>query len=111
MQVIDWEKGPVRARRGEFQRTEEGLERATLLESEHFDVLALRSVPSFTRPAVPRARVIAVVGGSARLESTSRGFAPMDLARGDVLLLPALLGPLRFHPGQPGVEILEATAR
>lgn len=108
--VVDYELGPGRAVRAEYQRDGAGLEAALLASTRYFQMRSLR----LTGPAQLRtdglARVLLPVRGSGRVESPRGQFAAREFGFGDAFLLPGSLDEVMLAPGPGGLELLEGIA-
>jgi mannose-6-phosphate isomerase len=77
--------------------------RERLVHCDYFRLSRLRSESTFTVGAVGAPRVLVSIDGNGQL---NHGGATYEIGRGDVFLLPAILGACSFHPRGP-VNVLE----
>lgn len=77
--------------------------RERLLRCEQFTVWRVRGAEPFHVGAKNIPRVLVGVGGEGRLEHGGNSY---ELGKGDVMLLPAILGPCAYHP-HDDVTLLE----
>jgi mannose-6-phosphate isomerase len=77
--------------------------REKLFDCEHFRLWRLRGERSFSVGATNLPRILVCIGGWGHVEHGGAAFA---IGKGDVLLLPAVLGACAFRPGE-AVTLLE----
>ena len=70
-------------------------ERARLFHCEHFWLWRLRGQSPFTVGAADVPRILVCVQGAGQVEHLGANYA---VGKGDVLLLPAVVGECTFHP-------------
>lgn len=111
LEVVNHSIGPGAARRAAFAAAS-GLQESELARCDYFRLAALRADAAGGRRTTDGfARVLAVTGGSGRIEAADgAGFAPLSVAFGDVALIPGSLAAFRLVGGAEPLEILEGTA-
>ena len=102
MACIDFAEGPVRLVTPVVETTTP-VEREKLFHCEHFWLWRLRGQSPFTVGAVDLPRVLVCVEGKGQVEHGSATYA---VGRGDVFLLPAVIGKCVFRP-RGAVNLLE----
>jgi mannose-6-phosphate isomerase len=102
MACIDFAEGPV-SRVTPVVETTTPVERERLFHCEHFWLWRLRGRSRFTVGAVDLPRVLVCVEGEGQVEHGSATYA---VGRGDVFLLPAVIGRCVFRP-RGAVNLLE----
>jgi mannose-6-phosphate isomerase len=102
MACIDFAKGPV-SRVTPVVETTTPVERERLFRCEHFWLWRLRGQSPFTVGAVDLPRVLVCVEGEGQVEHGSATYA---VGRGDVFLLPAVIGQCVCRP-RGAVNLLE----
>jgi mannose-6-phosphate isomerase len=99
---IDFAKGPVGAVAPVVETTAP-VERERLFDCEHFLLWRLRGESPFTVGAVDVPRVLVCIGGAGEVEHNGASYA---MQKGDVVLLPAVIGVCSFRP-RTAVNLLE----
>jgi mannose-6-phosphate isomerase len=99
---IDFAEGPV-GRVTPVVETKTPVERERLFRCEHFWLWRLRGQSPFTVGAAGVPRLLVCIGGGGQVE---HGGATYAVARGDVFLLPAMIGKCVFRP-RGAVNLLE----
>jgi len=99
---IDFAKGPVGAVAPVVETTAP-VERERLFDCEHFLLWRLRGESPFTVGAPDVPRVLVCLQGGGEIEHGGAGYA---VRRGDVVLLPAVIGVCSFRP-RTAVNLLE----
>ncbi|MGA7695149.1 MAG: class I mannose-6-phosphate isomerase, partial [Candidatus Sulfotelmatobacter sp.] len=99
---IDFAEGPVR-RVMPVVETKTPVERERLFHCEHFSLWRLRGQSPFSVGAAGVPRVLVCIGGGGQVE---HGGATYSVAKGDVFLLPAIIGACTFQP-RSAVNLLE----
>ena len=99
---IDFAEGPVR-RVMPVVETKTPVERERLFHCEHFSLWRLRGQSPFSVGAAGVPRVLVCIGGGGQVE---HGGATYSVAKGDVFLLPAMIGACTFQP-RSAVNLLE----
>jgi mannose-6-phosphate isomerase len=99
---IDFAEGPV-SRVTSVLETTTPVERERLFHCEHFWLWRLRGQAPFTVGAVNLLRVLVCLEGDGRIE---HGDATYAIGKGDVFLLPAVIGTCVFRP-RGAVNLLE----
>jgi mannose-6-phosphate isomerase len=102
MACIDFAEGPVSRMMPEVQ-TMTPVERERLFHCEHFWLWRLRGQSPFTVGATHLPRVLVCLEGVGELEHCGISY---PVGRGDVFLLPAVIGQCVFRPGS-AVNLLE----
>jgi mannose-6-phosphate isomerase len=102
MACIDFAEGPVR-RVMPVVETKTPVERERLFHCEHFWLWRLRGQSPFTVGAAGVPHVLVCIGGGGQVE---HGGATYAVAKGDVFLLPAMIGACTFQP-LSAVNLLE----
>jgi mannose-6-phosphate isomerase len=102
MACIDFAEGPV-GRVTPVVETTTPVERERLFHCEHFLLWRLRGQSPFTVGAVDLPRVLVCVEGQGQIEHGSATYA---VGKGDVFLLPAMIGTCVFRP-RGAVNLLE----
>ena len=102
MACIDFAEGPVR-RVMPVLETKTPVERERLFHCEHFWLWRLRGKSPFTVGAPNVPRVLVCMEGAGQVE---HGGATYNVAKGDVFLLPAVVGACTFRP-RSAVNLLE----
>jgi len=102
MACIDFAEGPVRPVMPVVE-TKTPVERERLFHCEHFSLWRLRGQSSFTVGAADIPHLLVCVGGSGEVEQAGSTYA---VAKGDVFLLPAMIGACTFLP-RSAVNLLE----
>src|SRR5271156_155349 len=102
MACIDFAEGPVSLAAPVVEATTP-VERERLFNCEHFWLWRLRGQSQFTVGAVDLPRVLVCVAGEGQVEHGSATYA---VGRGDVFLLPAVIGQCVFRP-RGAVDLLE----
>jgi mannose-6-phosphate isomerase len=102
MTCIDFEEGPV-GRVTPVVEATTPVERERLFRCEHFWVWRLRGESPFTVGASDVPRVLVCIEGAGQVE---HGGATYAVAKGNVLLLPAVVGACTFRP-HGAVNVLE----
>jgi len=77
--------------------------RQQLVECSHFQVFRVNSEAEFQVGAEGEMRILVCLSGGGEIEFNG---APFGISRGEVMLLPAVVGACRFLPNQP-VSLLE----
>ncbi len=99
---IDFAEAPVR-RVMPVVETKTPVERERLFHCEHFSLWRLRGQSPFSVGAAGVPRVLVCIGGGGQVE---HGGATYSVAKGDVFLLPAMIGACTFQP-RSAVNLLE----
>jgi mannose-6-phosphate isomerase len=102
MACIDFAEGPV-TRVTPVVETTTPVERERLFDCEHFLLWRLRGESPFTVGALDVPRVLVCIGGDGQVEY---GGATYAVVKGDVFLLPAMIGACTFRP-RSTVNLLE----
>jgi mannose-6-phosphate isomerase len=102
MACIDFAEGPV-GRTTPVVEATSPVEREKLFQCEHFWLWRLRGQSPFTVGAAGVPRLLVCLGGSGQVE---HGGATYAVAKGDVFLLPAIIGACTFRP-RSAVNLLE----
>jgi mannose-6-phosphate isomerase len=102
MACIDFAEGPV-SRVAPVVETKTPVERERLFHCEHFWLWRLRGQSPFTVGAAGVPHLLVCIGGSGQVE---HGGATYAVAKGDVFLLPAMIGACTFRP-RSAVNLLE----
>jgi mannose-6-phosphate isomerase len=102
MACIDFSEGPV-SRVTPVVETTTPVERERLFDCEHFWLWRLRGQSPFTVGAVDLPRVLVCVEGAGQVEHGSAAYA---IGKGDVFVLPAVIGKCVFRP-RGAVNLLE----
>jgi mannose-6-phosphate isomerase len=102
MACIDFAEGPVR-RVTPVVETKTPVERERLFHCEHFWLWRLRGQSPFTVGAAGVPRLLVCIGGGGGVEHGGTTYA---VAKGDVFLLPAMIGACTFRP-RSAVNLLE----
>jgi mannose-6-phosphate isomerase len=102
MACIDFEEGPV-GRMTPVVEATTPVERERLFHCEHFWLWRLRGESPFTVGAADVPRVLVCIEGAGQVE---HGGATYAVAKGNVLLLPAVVGACTFRP-HGAVNVLE----
>jgi mannose-6-phosphate isomerase len=102
MACIDFAEGPVGWVTPEVE-TMTPIERESLFHCEHFLLWRLRGQSPFTVGALDLPRVLVCIGGVGLVE---HGGATYAVGKGDVFLLPAVIGTCVFRP-RGAVNLLE----
>jgi mannose-6-phosphate isomerase len=102
MACIDFSEGPV-SRVTLVVETTTPVERERLFQCEHFWLWRLRGQSPFTVGAVDLPRVLVCIGGEGQVE---HGGATYAVGKGDVFVLPAVIGACVFRP-RGEVNLLE----
>jgi mannose-6-phosphate isomerase len=102
MACIDFEEGPV-GRVTPVVETTTPVERERLFQCEHFWLWRQRGQSPFTVGAADLPRVLVCVEGAGDVE---HGGATYAVGKGDVFLLPAVIGTCVFRP-DGAVNLLE----
>jgi mannose-6-phosphate isomerase len=102
MSCIDFEEGPVGRVTPVVEATTR-VERERLFHCEHFWLWRLRGESPFTVGAANVPRVLVCMEGAGQVE---HGGATYNVAKGDVFLLPAVVGACTFRP-RSAVNLLE----
>jgi mannose-6-phosphate isomerase len=102
MACIDFAEGPV-GRVTPVVEATTPVEREKLFQCEHFWLWRLRGQSPFTVGAVGLPHLLVCIGGSGQVE---HGGATYAVAKGDVFLLPAMIGVCTFRPCS-AVNLLE----
>lgn len=102
MACIDFAEGPV-GRVTPVVETTTPVERERLFHCEHFWLWRLRGQSPFSVGAADLPRVLVCIGGGGQVE---HGGATYAVAKGDVVLLPAMIGACTFRP-RSAVNLLE----
>jgi mannose-6-phosphate isomerase len=102
MACIDFSEGPV-SRVTPVVETTTPVERERLFQCEHFWLWRLRGQSPLTVGAVDLPRVLVCIGGEGQVEHSSATYA---VGKGDVFVLPAVIGTCVFRP-RGAVNLLE----
>jgi mannose-6-phosphate isomerase len=102
MACIDFTEGPVR-RVMPVVETKTPVERERLFHCEHFWLWRMRGQSPFSVGAAGVPRLLVCIGGGGQVE---HGGATYAVAKGDVFLLPAMIGACSFRP-RSAVNLLE----
>ena len=102
MACIDFAEGPVR-RVMPVVETKTPVERERLFHCEHFWLWRMRGQSPFSVGAAGVPRLLVCIGGGGQVE---HGGATYAVAKGDVFLLPAMIGACTFRP-RSAVNLLE----
>ena len=102
MACIDFAEGPV-GRVAPVVEATTPVERERLFDCEHFRLWRLQGRSPFSVGAAGVPRVLVCIGGAGQVE---HGGATYAVAKGDVFLLPAMIGACTFRP-RSAVNLLE----
>lgn len=111
LDVVDYELGPGRAIRAEFENPGESANVISLAECKYFTLQAVRVNSLVRHEPHGLARVLSVVKGSGSVRTPGSDQEPRTLRFGDVILLPGTLDAIEVHPDEEGLEFLEGIAR
>jgi mannose-6-phosphate isomerase len=104
MTCIDFAQGAVEACIPRVEQVNPVL-REKLVQCDQFGVTRISGQVSFVVGAAQTPRVLVCLGGRGELEHSDTGYA---VGKGDVILLPAVVGACLFHP-QAVVSVLEVS--
>jgi mannose-6-phosphate isomerase len=102
MDCIDFAEGPV-GRVTPVLESATAVKREQLLDCEYFRVWRIGGVSPFSVGAVGLPRVLVCIEGGGEIE---QGYATYAIGKGDVLFLPAVMGPCTLWP-RGAVNLLE----
>jgi len=99
---IDYAQGAVEPVRPVVEATEPAI-RERLVDCRHFQLWRLKATAPFTVGAPGTPSVVVCIDGAGQIEYEGADFG---IGLGEVVLLPAAIGPCRFRP-EPSVTLLE----
>ncbi len=111
--VVDYDADPPKAVRGEFPTVAEDAVQptaqvASLASCDYFRMHLVRIHSTADHHPHGFARILCVLKGDGEIHSDAGGSRKLEL--GDVVLIPARMGEFHVHPGEAGLELLEAVA-